>query len=738
MEYLAHSERNGIPGQLYVNHIKQVKQYALRSANEAAYSEESGTVYAGKDAAALVHCTETSAEWHDLGKLLQKNQEVLLGNKKSTHLPINHADAGAAALKLVPGGVEEMAAMLVYSHHRGLPNCPEELIRGKNAFRERDHALKLEVDSELEQLIRLHTSLTDNCLPHGEKTEISGDFGMFVRMALSCLADGDHTDTALHYGNYPKEKEAPLLLAEERLTQLNNYISGFATGDERNRLRSELYHACREAVVGDSISACDSPVGSGKTTAVMAHLLAQAVRRKARRIFVVLPFTNIITQSVEIYRKALVLPGEDPTEVVAELHHRADFESEEARAFSAQWRAPIIVTTAVSFFETLASNRPAGLRRLHELPGSVIFVDEAHAALPVKLLPLTWRWMQILADEWSCYWVLASGSLVEFWNIEEIALKKRYVPKIVSDDLRDRLSCFESRRIQYRYIDKPISMTTLIDAVISAPGPRLLIVNTIQNAGVLAERMCHRYGGQDDLPLEKRKVIHLSTGLSAEDRRNTYHIVEERLKDKQDADWTLVATSCVETGVDFSFRTGFRELASLLSLLQAAGRVNRNGKETDAAIWSFSLQEDPMLTSNPGLSDSREVLRRFFERNTAIGPGLSTSAIINELNRGAELSKYLLSQEEKQNFVEVEAGFKVIEEDTVLAIADGVLKQRLRAGLSNWKDLQQKGIAIRRSLARKLQLPCLLEGIYDWNLGYDAFLGVAAGLIDVLHSKLGV
>lgn len=67
---------------------------------------------------------------------------------------------------------------------------------------------------------------------------------------------------------------------------------------------------------------------------------------------------------------------------MAELHHRADFEDNDLRYLTALWRAPIIVTTAVGFYETLASNKPAALRRLHELPGSAIFVDEAHAALP--------------------------------------------------------------------------------------------------------------------------------------------------------------------------------------------------------------------------------------------------------------------------------------------------------------------------------------------------------------------
>lgn len=110
--------------------------------------------------------------------------------------------------------------------------------------------------------------------------------------------------------------------------------------------------------------ACDSPVGSGKTTAVMVHLLHAAVTKNLRRIFVVLPFTNIIDQSVDVYRRALLRDGEAPEDVVAAHHHKAEFSEPEARQYSFLWHAPIVVTTAVQFFQTLAARMPAALRKL--------------------------------------------------------------------------------------------------------------------------------------------------------------------------------------------------------------------------------------------------------------------------------------------------------------------------------------------------------------------------------------
>src|SRR5205823_1999425 len=97
-------------------------------------------------------------------------------------------------------------------------------------------------------------------------------------------------------------------------------------------------------------------------------------------------------------RKSLLWPGEDPADVVAAHHHRVQFDAKDARLYAFLWHAPVVVTTAVQFFETLASNHPSALRKLHQLPGSAIFIDEAHAALPAHLWPVAWKWLRELAD----------------------------------------------------------------------------------------------------------------------------------------------------------------------------------------------------------------------------------------------------------------------------------------------------------------------------------------------------
>lgn len=713
---LAHSARKKYPPQTYEAHVRGVCERAGEYAAEA-------ECYSVKANGILSTIVRDSALLHDLGKLEERNQSVLREqSRRRRHLPVDHTDAGSAALQKMGSGC---AAMLVYSHHQGLPDLSTEFVaRGCSIFRNGNAEVRAETDAALPALLRQHEALFPR-KPNKEVQAYDGDPAVFLRMALSCLADADHGDTAAAFGQ--TEKAMSELRPQERLAALDHYVSKFGETDERSSLRRELYQSCRSAEAHSGFSVCGSPVGSGKTTAVMAHLLEQACKRNARRIFVVLPYTSIIRQSVDIYRKALVLPGETPEDVVAELHSRADFEDIETRYLTALWRAPIVVTTAVAFFETLSSHNPAALRRLHELPGSLIFVDEAHSALPIRLLPLAWHWMNVLADEWSCYWVLASGSLVRYWELQPLSglsMPQPEIAELVRPDLQRELSRYESSRITFRWREKPIGRKELPKWVQEAPGPRLLILNTVQSAAVIAADMAAEFG--------QTHVEHLSTALTPEDRGNTIDRIRRRLADPDDADWTLVATSCVEAGVDFSFRTGFREISSLLSLLQAAGRVNRHGRNTEAVMWSFSLQDDSMLPKNPALDVSAAVLRSYFQKRLPITPELSTRSMQDELVRDDSCMSAICDfaeLEAAQQFRTLAQKFRVIDQKTVLAVPDDSMASAIAEGRASWQELQRHAVSVRKEKIVLWHLREIADGIYQWTLGYDSFLGYMHGVL---------
>jgi CRISPR/Cas system-associated endonuclease/helicase Cas3 len=715
--YFAHSPKpvEEIPAQTYKDHVENVVRLACEYAAET-------EAYSTKKTGLLTDVVGRAAEFHDLGKLDEDNQAVLSGRVQG-RLPVQHTDAGTASLLRQN---EILAAALVTSHHIGLPDIPHEKNRGDSFFRDENPETRQRVDQTLTKLSEIHSSQVGSSVIKSDAVIENESPSVFMRLALSCLADADHTDTSIHYRQYPVKESSLKLKPLKRLAALDRYVSGLpANDDERSLLRAEMYGMCRNSDTESAIVTCDSPVGSGKTTAVMAYLLKQASKHNLRRIIVVLPFTSIIEQSAEIYRKALTLEGENPRDAVSEIHHKADFQDKMSRQYTALWKAPVIVTTAVAFFETLASNTPSTLRRLHNLPGSAVFVDESHAALPVKLLPLAWSWIKIFASEWNCRWVLASGSLNRFWEIEEFDEKPPFVPEILPEEIKNRLSVFESGRVSYRFLKQAQTASELTQWLKNLKGPVIVIANTVQNAAVLAMEYSARYG--------KNSAEHLSTALTPSDREKTLKRVKLRLCDHDDTDWVLFATSCVEAGVDISFRTGVRELSSTVSLLQTAGRVNRHGFFEDSEVWTVTLAESGLLRKHPGLAESSSVLKQYFDKETDITPSLCTHAMVKEVRLLGHNLSILSESENNLKFKEVEKLFRIIDSDTKTVVADKTLIEKLENNqYTDWTDIQKGSVQIRAYKLRQLNMTEITgrPGLFVWKLGYDSFIGYMSGLLD--------
>jgi CRISPR/Cas system-associated endonuclease/helicase Cas3 len=341
---------------------------------------------------------------------------------------------------------------------------------------------------------------------------------------------------------------------------------------------------------------------------------------------------------------------------------------------------------------------------------------------------LAWKWISIYAAEWGCYWVLASGSLCRFWEIPEINNGDTYdVPELVADALREKLSHYEKQRVTYHNDLVPKDTAELVAWITGFPGPRLVILNTVQSAAVLAECIYKKY---DD----RAKVEHLSTALNADDREKTINRVKERLTDKNDTNWTFVATSCVEAGIDLSFRNGFREVGSFVSLLQASGRVNREGKYNDSEMWTFVVAENGFLKKHPLLEDAAAVLRNYLEDGETIAPELSTQSIQDEIRRQGISSAYkkLVDAENIRRFPEVEKDFKVINTDTRMVLVDEELIAQIeRHEKVDWRELQKKSVMIWGYKLEALHIPEIRDGLYKWTLAYDDFLGYMAGLLTV-------
>jgi CRISPR-associated endonuclease/helicase Cas3 len=745
LEPLAHSAHDGAREQTYREHVANVLTLALRFAREAA-------AFSPKWRQQFLDVVESAAAYHDLGKLDDVFQDVLHHNRR-TNRGLKHWDAGSAHLLNQKAGE---AAAIVFAHHIGLQNYKHQINNDKFRDYSDIEGVHLKQNERTDEQLACYLTEHHRFLPVVAVKPRKLDTGLLRRLALSCLVDADHSDTARHYRN-ERQVPSPGLRASQRLARLDEYVASLAIRNtprndrERQRLelRQAVYSICREREVRDDegILACDSPVGTGKTTAVMAHLLRVAAERKLRRIFVVLPFTNIIDQSVDTYRRAMRMDDEPEAameNVVAAHHHRVDFSSYEARCLATRWDSPVIVTTAVQFFETLASCDTSSLRKFHHLAGSAVFVDEAHAAVPPALWPQMLRWLCELCDDWRCHLVLASGTLARFWDLpcflQEAVHRK--IPDLINPVVRAATAKFEEKRVSVLTKQGTMSVDRLATFVQEKPGPRLAIFNTVQSAAVFADFL------REKLELGAN-VEHISTALTPCHRAQTVARVKQRLASKQ-ADWTLVATSCVEAGVDFSFRTAFRESWGLVNLLQIAGRASRSGEYDDAEVWDFRHDASNGFSLHPQAELPRRILAQLFaeciRQNRQPSPSDCTDALQREIlqDHGEKASRMNeISQAERDaDYPQVAKLCRIIDAATQTVVVEPDLIQLLAnpdpSLWPEWKEIMENSVQIWASRLDPSRLPVkpiANDGeLWAWIGNYDSFLGYMAGVLPLLKA----
>jgi CRISPR-associated endonuclease/helicase Cas3 len=305
----------------------------------------------------------------------------------------------------------------------------------------------------------------------------------------------------------------------------------------------------------------------------------------------------------------------------------------------------------------------------------------------------------------------------------------------VPDSLRNDLERVEKRRVIPHQRKEPLDCNELVTWVSEADGPRLLILNTVQSAAVVAERM--RKTGRD--------VLHLSTALAPIHRNRIVEQIKERLK-RKDEDWILVATSCVEAGMDFSFRTGFRESCSTSSLIQIGGRISRNAEHAEAVVWDFRVR-DSMLSQHPGFTVPRRVLDKLF--NDALIQTHSPSELAKEAMRrevtagGEKRAKDICQAEDRMEYPQVSELCHVIDSDTRLVVIDPDLVEMLhRREPVGYRQLLLHSVQIWTS--KIVNLPVVpvfssrarardADTLYAWTAAYDPnFLGYMTGVIPIL------
>ena len=534
---------------------------------------------------------EMAGYLHDIGKYSRLFQERIQNPECTKRC--DHSTAGAIEAF---NQRQLYVAMCILGHHGGLLNM------GGKMDASEDGTVLGRLRKGMEGKIPDYSIWKELCpngnfedVPEIDAHQTPFERYMEIKMLYSSLVDADFLDTEnfMEEGTVPRGGYDNL---EQLKKRLENYLENKKWLDSKagiNGMRTEILETASEQgrKHARGIYTLTVPTGGGKTISSLRFALHHGVEHGLERIIYVIPYVNIIEQTAEKFREIL------GSRNVLEHHSNVIYEEEdeqEQRRFqlaSENWDATVIVTTAVQFFESLFHNKPSRCRKLHNIANSVIIYDE------VQMLPVS-HWvpcihaLEELSKSYRTTQVLCTATqpAVEFpektFPYEIIKEPKRYFGRF--------------KRVAFRNT----GLITLEEAAERIEGSRqvLCIVNTKRTAQSLYHMVP-----------EKEGVFHLTTMMIPVHRKEVLKQIKERLKVGKPC--KVIATSLVEAGVDLDFPYVMREQAGLDSILQAAGRCNRNGSRNsgESITEVFELEGRIPLSIRQQVDAARYVMRQYEE-----------------------------------------------------------------------------------------------------------------------------
>ncbi|HIU33304.1 MAG TPA: CRISPR-associated helicase Cas3' [Candidatus Pullichristensenella excrementigallinarum] len=526
---------------------------------------------------------------HDIGKYSEAFQKRLRGDKAR----VDHSTAGAVECI---HRRQPLCAFAVAGHHGGLPEGGSQADRPDEgtfwARIKRGEQGRLEPYDLWKEEIRLPSPGS----PGPMEREPSA-LMFYIRMLYSCLVDADYLDSEafmVGHGRQPIGSQS----IEELWEKLQSYISGwFPPEKELNQRRCAVLERCIQEGMRQPMGlfSLTVPTGGGKTVSSLAFGLAHARARGLRRIIYVVPYMSIIEQTVAVFRSILGKENvlEHHSGALYDLEEEADARTIQLAQATENWDMPVIVTTAVQFFESLYACRPSQCRKLHNIAGSVVVFDEAQMIPIAYLRPCVHAISQLVAH----YRVSAVLCTATQPALEPIF--REFLPGTAMVELcpaeAQRWEVFRRVTFQQR---GTLSRNELA-GLLQGHSQVLCIVNTRKSAQELYRQ------------LEEEGRFHLSTLMCPAHRRAKLKEIRNRLSDGSVC--RVVSTSLIEAGVNIDFPVVYREIAGLDSILQAAGRCNRESKKSaeESVVNIFQGEErtPPLFATAVGIS--REILARY-------------------------------------------------------------------------------------------------------------------------------
>ena len=644
---------------------------------------------------------QLAGAFHDIGKCSEAFQNRILNNGPI----IDHSTAGAFEL-FKQTGISSLA-FCVAGHHGGLPDG------GSNFDTSDDATLSGRIKRVEEGNIPPYSIPTGTELPKNLQFAFSGNgrpdefsFAFLTRMVFSCLVDADYLCTERFM--LGKERESLGSDSLDKLARmLEEKLAGFyPPKTPLNRIRCKVLDACAEkAAEAPGLFSLTVPTGGGKTYASLRFALQHATtsNHAMQRVIYAVPYTSIISQNAKVFRNVL---GEAN---VLEHHANFDFDNasdndgfnQQLRLASENWDAPVIVTTNVQLFESLFANKTSRCRKLHNIANSVIVLDEAQM-LPTAYLEPCVRALTELVWHYGCSVVLCTATQPALSGLFE---KHGLEVHEIAPDIEETFAAL--RRVTYN-TEKQLTDDELAEKML-ATNQVLTVLNSRKQTCALHDIIIEKSGSHEG-------IFHLSTRMHPAHRDKILSQVRQRLHDGLSCH--LVSTSLIEAGVDVDFPTVYRALAGIDSIVQCAGRCNREGKHSaeESIVHVFEAISDSGAPYNiPNdvqhkAELARNVMRWQQEYSETAGSNDYGSLAIIE-SYFAHLLKQATSLDEKDvcrklgkwgilrngipsiPFLEVAESFNFIEENTnTVIIPDSSIASEI--------DLLREGKASRSSLRK--------------------------------------
>jgi len=664
--------------------------------------------------------------WHDIGKVHPSFQQYLHDcetNPGTQRRGPDHKRAGA----LVAAKKHDWLSFLIAGHHGGLPSRADLKAWLKEKIQPAQEAIQ-RIRSYLPE-VEPPTVLP---LPTHLMSELDAEF--FVRMLFSTLVDADFLDTERHFNPEQADRRGSTTTLTElwnRFTNDQQQLTGKEI-DRVNRVRHEVYEACvNAAALPQGFFRLTVPTGGGKTRSGMAFALKHAFTHKLDRVIVAIPYTSIIEQTADEYRKIF------GNEAIVE-HHSAISAREDAsdpvslndvwsRLAAENWDAPVIVTTTVQLFESLFERKTTACRKLHNIARSVLILDEVQT-LPTHVLEPILDALRQLVAHYGVTVVLCTATqpalddgphLKGLPNIQEI------IPS------PERLFT-ELKRVTYEWAKTGGKWPwEQVAEEMRTSSQALAIVNTKSDVIALIEA------------LQDPEVFHLSTLLCGAHRRAVLSEVRHRLT--KGLPCRVVSTQVVEAGVDLDFPLVLRALGPLDRIVQAAGRCNREGKLAVGRVVVFEPSEGklPLGEYKTAAATSRNLLTRpdfDFDNPEAYQRYFRSLYQVVETD-----SKNIQAVRKIFDYPEVAARFQIINDDTAAVVVryraqdgtddsvDRLLSyiQPPEGKLPRWllRQLQPYIVNVRTRLIDGYQregfLQQLTPGLWEWLGKYDLVRGLS-------------